>query len=257
MNVSFIGAGNLATNLAVAFKNAGFSVPSVFSRTIESAKCLAERVGACPTTSLESLNRNSDIYIIAVKDDVIHEIATKLSELIPEALLVHTSGSTPINAIPSSRKGVFYPMQTFSKNRIVDFSHIPIFIESNNKTDEIKLKKTAEIFSRSVFIADGKRRQALHLSAVFCCNFANHCAAIANEILDKYNLPFEVMLPLINETNAKINLSSPVKSQTGPAVRNDQSVIKSHLDLLKQMNEPLWKDIYKLISKSILELSNR
>ena len=251
MNVAVIGAGNLATNLAVALKKAGHSITSVFSRTTESAKSLADIVGTVYTTDLNEIPCDSDIYIIAVKDDAVQQMARKLKKIVPQALIVHTAGSIPADIIPEGRIGVFYPMQTFSKQRIVDFKQIPVFIEADSEKDLDIIRDLASTLSERVTEANSQQRKVLHLAAVFCCNFANHCAAMSEKILKHYDISFDVMLPLINETMAKINNMSPLKAQTGPAIRNDHTVMDAHLELLKQMNEPQLAQIYKLLSDNI------
>ena len=256
MNITFVGAGNLATNLAVALK-VKHNITCVYSRTMESAKCLADRVGGIPVNDIRDIKRGADIYIIAVKDDIIQDVAKQLANLAKDALVVHTAGTVGINALPTKRRGVFYPMQTFSKQRILDFEDIPIFIEANQQTDIDILNNLASSISNRVMIVDGEQRKILHLAAVFCCNFFNHCAAISQDILERFNIPFNVMLPLINETCQKMNVLKPKQSQTGPAVRNDKSVMTAHIDMLNSINASKWTKIYELISESIQEMANK
>lgn len=254
MNLTILGAGNLATNLTVALKKAGHTISCVFSRTVESAKTLADLIDSEYTTDLNKIKHDSDIYVIAVKDDAIKQLACKLKKQIPDALIVHTAGSITADVIPEGRRGVFYPMQTFSKKRIVDFKLIPVFIEAESKSDLSILKELASSLSERVTEVNSEQRKILHLAAVFCCNFANHCAAISEKILNRYDISFDVMLPLINETIAKLNKISPQEAQTGPAVRNDHTVMDAHIELLKEMNEPQLAKIYKLLSDDIHSL---
>ena len=251
MNIVLVGAGNLATNLAHALLKSGHQISTVFSRTIQSAMQLATIVGASPVDNIDNLPSGADIYIVAVKDDVIEKVTTAISFRFPEALIVHTAGTVSIDNVKSTRRGVFYPMQTFSKERIVDFRNIPIFIEAVFEKDVELLTDLANSLSNNVMILDGDKRKILHLAAVFCCNFSNHCSAIAEFILNHYNIPFNVMLPLINETTNKLQHCSPKSAQTGPAVRNDKSVMDAHLDILRNNGLDNFYDIYKLMSLSI------
>lgn len=148
-----------------------------------------------------------------------------------------------------NRYGVFYPMQTFSKQRTVDFRQIPVFVESNSAADTQTLKDIASVLSEKVYEATSEQRKSLHLAAVFTCNFTNHMYALAAELLKKYQLPFEVMLPLIDETARKVHELEPCLAQTGPAIRYDENVINNHLQMLS--DKPGMQELYRLISESI------
>ena len=150
MNVVLIGAGNLATNLAHALVKARHSIPVVYSRTMQSAKMLAEKVSATPVDDISLLPANADVYIVAVKDDVITEVTEKIAACFPGVLIAHTAGTVSIDAVKADRRGVFYPMQTFSKQRIVDFRNIPVFIEADHKDDEELMMELARSISGSV-----------------------------------------------------------------------------------------------------------
>ena len=254
MNVVLIGAGNLATNLAHALVKARHSIPVVYSRTMQSAKMLAEKVSATPVDDISLLPANADVYIVAVKDDVITEVTEKIAACFPGVLIAHTAGTVSIDAVKADRRGVFYPMQTFSKQRIVDFWNIPVFIEADHKDDEELMMELARSISGSVMSLDGERRKVLHLAAVFCCNFANHCSAIAEYILNQNGIPFNVMLPLINETTQKLNHYSPRQAQTGPAIRHDRNVISNHIMVLRENGLHQLADIYKAMTESIQNL---
>ncbi len=250
MRIALIGAGNLATNLGKALKNKGLEVVQVYSRTNESASALAD-ILACPyVTAIDAICCDADLYIVALKDSALAEMAVQIVNRNEGALFVHTAGSMPMDTLPCEHRGVFYPMQTFSKTKEVDFSEIPIFIEAQNEKDLLVLKQLANTLSRSVYELNSENRKYLHLSAVFCCNFANHCFAIGERILKEHGgVPFEVMLPLIDETARKLHSLSPQEGQTGPAVRWDENVIGKQLSLLD--DEPVMQEIYKLMSKSI------
>lgn len=253
MKTVFVGAGNLATNLGMSLIAKGADVVQVYSRTEASASALSEKLKCTHTTDIDEIIKDADIYFISVKDSVLESLASRLLPGREGCLFVHTSGSMPMSAIPFTRRGVFYPMQTFSKSKIVDFSNIPIFIEAADSEDLSKLDALAHKLSSSVYVLDSSRRRYLHLSAVFCCNFVNHCYAISEDILKSCGVPFDMMIPLIDETSAKVHIISPKKAQTGPAVRYDENVIAKHLDLL--CDKPVFQDIYRIMSDSIHKMS--
>ena len=235
-SVVFIGAGNLATNLAKALYYKGFRIVQVYSRTEESARTLAQAVEAAYTTDLSSVAADARLYIVSLKD-------AAFVQLLPESIPMD------VWAGKVNRYGVFYPMQTFSKQRTVDFRQIPVFVESNSAEDTRTLKDIASVLSENVYEADSEQRKSLHLAAVFTCNFTNHMYALAAGLLKKYGLPFEVMLPLIDETARKVHELEPRLAQTGPAVRYDENVIGEHLQMLS--DEPDMQELYRLISESI------
>ena len=246
--VVFIGAGNLATNLAKALYYKGFRIVQVYSRTEESARALAEKVEADYTTDLQEISKDAKLYIVSLKDAAFVELLPQITEGKQKSLLVHTAGSIPMSVWEghAERYGVFYPMQTFSKQREVDFQEVPFFIEAKRAEDTELLKAIA-----STLEASSEQRKSLHLAAVFICNFTNHMYALAADLLEKYNLPFEVMLPLIDETARKVHELAPRDAQTGPAVRYDENVMSNHLAML--VDSPALQEIYKLMSKSIHE----
>ncbi|MCD7900476.1 MAG: DUF2520 domain-containing protein [Bacteroides sp.] len=249
--VVFIGAGKLATNLAKAMFENEFQILEVYSRTKESAKELADNVNAKWVTDLQNLTTKNALYIVSLKDAALVDLLPQIIKGRETSLLVHTAGSIPMSIWGNTLRhyGVFYPLQTFSKKHEVNFKEIPFFIEASSPEDEDKLKVIALALSEKVFIADSEQRKSLHLSAVFACNFVNHMYALAADLLQKYQLPFEALLPLIDETARKVHTLSPDQAQTGPAVRYDESVIKKHLDMLA--DEPSMQDIYRMLSQSI------
>ena len=250
MKIVLIGAGNLATNLGKALYRAGHEMVQVYSRTEESARTLADVLNCVYTTDLDAVVRSADVFVISVKDAVLPSVASALQTGREGQLFVHTAGSMPMEILPFERCGVFYPMQTFSKNKEVDFSVIPCFIEAKEKNDLTLLKKLALTISDTVYELDSDNRKYLHLAAVFCCNFANHCFGLGARLLQEHgNIPFNVMLPLIDETAAKLYSMSPREAQTGPAVRWDTNVMDKHLQLLA--GTPDLQKIYELFSKSI------
>ena len=252
--IVFIGAGNLATNLAKVLYRKGFRIVQVYSRTEESARELAQKVEAEYTTSLEEVNPYAKLYIISLKDSAFAELLPAIvAGKRKEALMVHTAGSIPMSIWEghASHYGVFYPMQTFSKQREVNFREIPFFVEAKRPEDVELLKAIAATLSDNVYEITSEQRKSLHLAAVFICNFTNHMYALAADLLEKYNLPFDVMLPLIDETARKVHELTPHEAQTGPAVRYDENVISNHLAMLA--DSPALQEIYKLMSKSIHE----
>ena len=250
-SVVFIGAGNLATNLAKALYYKGFRIVQVYSRTEESARTLAQAVEAAYTTDLASVAADAQLYIVALKDAAFVRMLPEIVAGRENALWVHTAGSIPMNVWAGrvERYGVFYPMQTFSRQRMADFRQIPVFVESNSAEDARFLKDIASALSGKVYEATSEQRKSLHLAAVFACNFTNHMYTLAAGLLEKYGLPFEVMLPLIDETARKVHEIEPRLAQTGPAVRYDENVIGEHLQMLA--GEPQMQELYKLISESI------
>lgn len=251
--IVFIGAGNLATNLAKALYYKGFRIVQVYSRTEESARALAEQVEAGYTTDLQEISKGARLYIVSLKDAAFVELLSQITEGKQDALLVHTAGSIPMSVWEkyAERYGVFYPMQTFSKQREVNFREIPFFVEAKRPEDVELLKAIAATLSDNVYEITSEQRKSLHLAAVFICNFTNHMYALAADLLEKYNLPFDVMLPLIDETARKVHELTPHEAQTGPAVRYDENVISNHLAMLADSSA--LQEIYKLMSKSIHE----
>lgn len=250
VKLCFIGCGNLATQLASAFAPCA-TILQLYSRTEASAKALAEKVGAPYTTDIKALTRDADIYICALKDSAFDEVLSKGD--FKNKLLVHTAGSMPMSVLASytGRYGVIYPLQTFSKNKTVDFAEIPLFIEACDGQTLDYLHSVANLISGKVYCVNSEVRGKLHLSAVFASNFSNHMYALAYELLNGSGLPFEVLLPLIDETARKVHSLPPKEAQTGPAVRYDTNVIDKHLKMLA--DDPQLADIYKLISTDIHE----
>lgn len=251
MKTVMIGAGNVATHLGAALQHAGCQLVQVYSRTEESAGALARKLGTAHTVDIEDICRDADLYIVALKDAALQELAPRLAAGREHALFVHTAGSMPMQlwAGAAERYGVLYPMQTFSKQHEVDFGTVPFFIEASAREDLKLLHELASALSPKVYEATSLQRQYLHIAAVFACNFANHMYTLSADVLEKHGIPFEVMLPLIDETARKVHRLSPAEAQTGPAIRHDENVIKKHLDMLA--DEPSVCDLYEKISKSI------
>jgi len=252
--IVFVGAGNLATNLAKALYHKGFLITQVYSRTAANARILANTVEAEWTDSIDDINNEGEIYFVCLTDTALVEMLPQIVKNKEHALFLHTAGSVSIDIWKGlvDRYGVVYPMQTFSKQVEVDFSEIPIFIETNNEEDHQLVKAIASTLSKKIYDTTSKQRKVLHLAAVFTCNFTNHMYAIAADLLSRYDLSFDVMLPLVDETARKVHQLPPIDTQTGPAIRSDKNVINDHLDMLS--GDPEMKELYELISKSIHNL---
>ena len=252
--IALIGAGNVATHLGRAWQQAGCTVVQVYSRTEQSASELATCLGVPFVTSLDEVCTDADIYVVAVKDAVLQELIPALVKGREAALFVHTAGSMPMAVWQgvAPRHGVLYPMQTFSKAREVDFTSVSFFVEANHQADKEALKELAGALSPKVYEATSAQRTYLHMAAVFACNFANHMYTLSARLLEKNGLPFDAMLPLIDETARKVHGLHPHDAQTGPAIRGDENVMGKHLAMLA--DDPEVKEIYRIISNSIQEL---
>lgn len=250
IKVSIIGSGNVAQHLIAAFlkyENSGRAIELVqaYSRNASSLSHLLDFDKI--TTDFNQL-LEADLYIIAVSDMAIATVSNQLP--FKNKLVVHTSGSISIDDLSNNnRKGVFYPLQTFSKTKTVDFSAVPICLESQNTTDFQLLEKVAKMISDKTYAINSEQRKALHVSAVFVNNFVNHLYQLGNDICTEHQVPFEILKPLIKETAEKIMVLSPSDAQTGPAKRMDFETIKSHLALLSDDNQ---RNIYELLTQSII-----
>jgi len=243
--VIIIGAGNVAYHLTRAIKKLqNIDLVQIYNR---SDKVFVDTLyNDLDTTSSFKNLKDADLYIIAIPDNYIAEISRQLPQ---NKLIVHTSGSMPMDVISSERKGVFYPLQTFSKAKAVDFTTIPFCLEANTEEDLVLLKNTAKLLTNKVYEINSEQRKSLHVAAVFVNNFTNHLFYQGEAICKKYNVPFEVLVPLIKETVNKLDTLSPKAAQTGPALRNDTKTIATHLKLLDNKQQ----ELYKLLSQSIME----
>ena len=252
--ISIIGSGNVATALGTALSQNGLRIIEVFSPNIKNARLLSSKLKCNYVEYLEKLNPNSDLYIISTPDKEITNVTSKLLDT--DKIIVHTSGSEPINIFNSKHinYGVFYPLQTFTKDELVDFKEIPICIEGSDNTTAKILKQLAERISKNVVILNSTQRQIIHLTAVTVNNFTNYLYGIAHDMLLENDIDFSLLHPLINETAKKIAKVTPSKAQTGPGRRNDIPTIKKHLELLN--NKPQYQEIYKLLSNQIIKKYN-
>lgn len=251
MRITIIGSGNVSTHLAAAFKNAGHRIAQVYSRDMQNAALLAYHVGAEPIDDINQVNPETDIFIISVKDDAIISTAKALSKY--QKLIVHTSGATDLSLLLAftSNAGVFYPLQTLSKNKEVDFFTVPLCIEGADEAITQELEQLAQTISNHVYLINSEQRKILHLAAVFACNFPNYLYSIAQQLLAKHNMEFELLRPLILETAQKVQDHLPAEVQTGPAIRNDENTMAIHLQMLN--DEPEMKNLYELLSQAIIK----
>ncbi len=247
-----IGAGNVATHLSKALLNENHSIKQVYSKTKASAMQLAQKLNSTFTSNIKSIDNEADLYIFSVSDNAISKLAKELQ--IKDKNVVHTAGSVQLSVLEEAKNhGVFYPLQTFSKSREVNFKEIPLCIEANNEKFNQSLTTLANQISDSVWQIDSTQRNQLHLSAVFACNFVNHLYALAKKLVNDNKMDFEILHPLIKETATKATIMDPKLAQTGPAVRNDTESLKKHIELLSSY--PEIQGLYKHLSDSI-KLSN-
>lgn len=251
MKISIIGSGNVATHLAIAFFRAGHDIVDVCSPSPGHAQALASEVRARAVTQPSQLDPAVDLCLIAVRDDVIADVAAAVT--LQRAILVHTAGSVSLEVLSSHRRiGVFYPFQTFSKGRQLDVAQIPFCLEAGDPETLDQLKMLVESLDATHHELNSAERKALHVAAVFACNFTNHLYALASELLREKGMPFDLLKPLIEETAGKIKERDPLEAQTGPAVRNDLKVINEHLKLLQ--DKPEFREVYRLLSASISKM---
>jgi predicted short-subunit dehydrogenase-like oxidoreductase (DUF2520 family) len=253
MKIVLIGAGNVGWHLGCRLRECGLEVMQVFSRNLLKAKELGEKIGAAGTNDLDEITHDGDLYILAVHDDAIGEIAGRLAGGgLRGKLMVHTSGATPATVFDEilERYGVFYPLQTFSKARKADFTEIPVCIDAKLEEDRKMLTELARKISGRVYRISDEQRAVLHVAAVFVNNFTNHLFHVGHSILEKEGLPFELLLPLIRETVEKLEDGTPAQMQTGPARRGDESTIQRHLAFLEKY--PEYREVYRQLTQNII-----
>ena len=249
--VLLVGAGNMATAIACSLKEAGNPPVAVWSRTLESAALLGGRV-ECAFTDNLALLPAADIVIISVTDNALCDVAAAVAGKYPDALLLHTAGSIPIDALceaGATRYGVLYPMQTVSKNSPASLRDITTFIEGCSDTVTAQIEKLAAMISNKVVYATSRQRCSLHVAVVFACNFPNAVYNMAYELMQRNGLPFDAMLPLIDEAARKVHCMSPLEAQTGPARRSDENVMNAH----KSMLDSELANIYETLSNYIMK----
>ena len=243
--IILIGAGNVATNIGLGLKKVGYEIVGCYSRSIESAGFLAQTLDCLIVNDLQNLPTHN-LILVCVPDA---SIADVIAHLPSTSNIAYTSGTVSLDELPNTHKiGVFYPLQTFTKNKQIELKSVPFFVESNDESLENSLLTLAKHIGLRAEITSSEKRKQLHVAAVFVNNFTNHLAYLAQEHVKKHELSWENLLPLLAETFSKLNTESPKDIQTGPARRNDLNVIEKHLSTLSG-NE---KEIYKAITNSIL-----
>ncbi|MFB0907547.1 MAG: putative short-subunit dehydrogenase-like oxidoreductase (DUF2520 family) [Spirosomataceae bacterium] len=255
--ITIIGAGNVAWHLAKNFEANSLFVNAVYSRKIADAKTVTDELyHAEPTNSLDFSESESELFVLAVSDDAMNKVASKLI-LPPGSTVVHTSGSPSLDLLkaifedrPDIGCGVFYPLMTFTKYKEIDFSVVPICVESSDESTLNFLREIAERVSGEVNVITSEQRKILHLAAVFACNFTNHLLAISQEITEANKLDYSLLKPLISETLGKALIAEhPAHVQTGPAIRNDLETLKKHEKMLEDDTD--LRNLYRKLSRSI------
>ena len=245
-NIILVGSGNVATHLGISLLKQGYKIKQVWSNQLKNAEILAKKLNSTATNKIDSL-QSADLYIISVKDDILENIIQQLNNV----NIVHTSGSAELEIFKNrfQNYGVLYPLQTFKKEISLDLSNTPICIEASNPVFNKKLVDIATKLSNDIMVMDSEQRKQLHIAAVFACNFTNHMFGIANNILNKSNLDFKLLLPIIKQSIKKLDQYQPCDIQTGPAKRKDKKIIQKNINNIKDSKT---KQIYKLISASIM-----
>jgi predicted short-subunit dehydrogenase-like oxidoreductase (DUF2520 family) len=248
--VVLIGAGNLGTQLAKALNRSKHDLVQICSLNETSAKLLAQKLPYTSYGSVKDIEPDADIYIIATNDASIAKVARDLS--LGNKMVVHTSGTVDMKVLrpASSRIGVLYPVQTFTRDINVDFKNIPLCLEANSAMALTMLKHFARPLSNNLYEIDSEKRKTIHLAAVFVNNFTNHMYSIAHALLSENNSSLDILRPLITETARKVNENIPAKMQTGPAARGDQETMMAQIKLLEGHKD--YQEIYKLLSQSII-----
>lgn len=249
--IVLIGSGNVATHLALALTKKGKKIIHIYGRSIPKAKKLAEKINSAYSDKVEDIPADADLYMIAVSDIALSEVLRKIK--FSNKLIVHTSGTSHIEILKNSSDniGIFYPLQTLSANKDIDFKSIPICIEANTKENENSLNDLAKSISDHVYKLSSEERIILHVCAVFVSNFSNLMYSIADDILEKHKLSFDILKPLILETAKKVISNKPKEVQTGPAFRKDHNTIEKHINFLSDFED--YKNIYKLLSDHIIK----
>jgi predicted short-subunit dehydrogenase-like oxidoreductase (DUF2520 family) len=250
MKVVLLGSGNVATHLGVLLKKKGHTLLQLFNPTRKHATALARRLNCPLVTRVSAIDTTGDIYVLAIKDEAIGPLLKQLP-FVPR-MIVHTSGSVGLEVFGKnfSAFGVLYPLQTFSKLSPETPATIPFCIEANSRKSEQLLTRMARSLSPLVYKMTSEQRKSVHVAAVFANNFSNHMFTLSEKILTGKKLPFELMLPLIEETVERLKHARPARVQTGPARRGDLSILRAHLDWLR--GDPELRDLYDRISKSII-----
>jgi predicted short-subunit dehydrogenase-like oxidoreductase (DUF2520 family) len=250
--IVFIGSGKVAASLSDSLKRK-YEILQVYSKTIANARKLGVKIGCGYTNDLKKVSTNADLYIVAVKDDVIEDVCKKLR--LPGKIVVHTSGSTGISVLKkvSDKCGVIWPMYSFAgKTNLAPGT--PFCIEASDKKTENQLTGLVKELKGKPYYIDSEKWAKIHMTAVFVNNFPNHLFTIAETLCKEAGIPFNLFFPLAKETFENITRQSPALSQTGPASRNEKKILKKHLEILKP--NPMYADIYKVVTKSIIQTTS-
>lgn len=247
--VTVVGSGNVATHLAKAFFESGLTISGIYSRTLSNAETLAKKVDSRALTTIDELDGNYDLLVLAVPDIAIADVARSLPPQQP--LTVHVSGSTAMDALEPhcEHYGVLYPLQTFTKDEPLEYGEIPFCIEASSDLNVALLQQIARKVTTDVRIVDSRQRLVIHLSAVYASNFTNFMNVIANDILHRQGISRDILFPLIRETTQKILKNDPITVQTGPAVRGDHGTLQKHVEALSMDIEN--QKIYRILSEEI------
>lgn len=248
-SISIIGSGNVATHLALALHNAGHTIRQVLSREFDHASLLASRVEAQPINKVNLLDDHSDIYLLSVNDDALYDLALDLH--LPDALVIHTSGSTPGTVLkPISRRfGVVWSPQTFIRDIAMDYARLPLCIEGCNEKAEREIEVLFSSISGNIHHLNFEQRRWAHLAAVMVNNFGNAINALAQETLESHNIDFSILRPLAEMTVKKMDYGNLWAQQTGPARRHDQKTLDAQRRLLANNLQML--QLYDLMTKII------
>ncbi len=247
--VSIIGAGNVGFHIGLALRRNNIRVEQVWSRTLANATRLGELLNCQTVREPGTLNPKTDLFLLAVKDDAIQEVSQALPDT--DGIVAHTSGSTSVDVLPQEKRGVFYPLQTFNKDRPIAVNEIPFFVEGNAPQVLQALTDLGQKLSKEVYASSFEQRKFLHMAAIFACNFTNHLYHMADELLADQEVDQRVLYPLIRETVERSRESPPAETQTGPARRGDMEILKEHLHRLEQY--PSHQRVYRLLSNEILK----
>lgn len=254
MKITILGAGNVATQLALVLKKSGHEIVQIYNRSNDAGVELAKTVGAGFSSDLSNL-ADADVYIVAVKDDAIAEIGNTFKS--NGKIVAHTSGTKSKDLLQSasSNFGIFYPLQTMTKTSKVDFKTVPVLVEGSNKQTTAKLEELAKTISKNVHKVDEQQRQWIHVAAVFANNFTNHLFGISEQLLIAQGLHFEILKPLIFNFIQSLETHSPSEIQTGPAVRGDFQTIEKHMMLLG--DDVRLQKVYQVLTESIIEQASK
>lgn len=249
MRIVLIGSGNVATHLGQALFAAGNEILQVYSRTLDNAILLSEGLDAVGINQIKQLDLTADLYVLSVKDDALEGVIEEFPPV--KGIVCHTAGSISIDVLSRfNRYGVFYPFQTFSKSKPVDFRKIPMLIEACDNNTLQQLNSVAKSISGHLSTVSSEQRKQIHIAAVFACNFVNHMYRLSSDLLTEKGLSLDIIKPLIKETAEKVMTIHPSQTQTGPAVRNDRQIMQKHLEMLSDQES--LQSIYKMMSESII-----